>query len=151
MPLINEFNDRLKSAMKRKEAQEVALLRMVKTGFQKKMAEKGDPTLTDEAALAVIAAYVKQQEKARVEFEKVGPRGADKIAQIRYEVDYLKQFLPQLMDADQTRQLVSAKITELGIADDKQIGRLMGAIMKDHKGKVDAQLVKTLATELLGS
>ena len=49
----------------------------------------------------------------------------------------------------ETADLVGKKIAELGIADAKQIGKLVGAIMKDFKGKVDAALVKKIATEKL--
>jgi len=47
------------------------------------------------------------------------------------------------------RALVKERIAALGIADPKQAGRLVGDIMKTHKGQVDAGDVKRVAEELL--
>jgi Asp-tRNA(Asn)/Glu-tRNA(Gln) amidotransferase B subunit len=44
---------------------------------------------------------------------------------------------------------VRERISALAIGDPKQIGRLVGDIMKSHKGQVDAAEVKRIAEELL--
>jgi Asp-tRNA(Asn)/Glu-tRNA(Gln) amidotransferase B subunit len=44
---------------------------------------------------------------------------------------------------------VRERVTALGIRDEKQIGRLLGDIMKTHKGQVEAADVKRLAEALL--
>jgi Asp-tRNA(Asn)/Glu-tRNA(Gln) amidotransferase B subunit len=44
---------------------------------------------------------------------------------------------------------VRERIAALGIADAKQVGRLVGDIMKTHKGQVEAGDVKRVAEELL--
>jgi len=41
------------------------------------------------------------------------------------------------------------RIAVLGVADPKQVGRLVGDIMKTHKGQVEAGDVKRVAEELL--
>ena len=43
------------------------------------------------------------------------------------------------------------RIAALGITDAKQVGRLMGDVMKSHKGQVEAADVKRIAEELLRS
>ena len=53
------------------------------------------------------------------------------------------------MDEAGVRALVSERIAALGIADPKQAGRLVGDIMKTHKGQVEAGDVKRVADELL--
>jgi len=150
MTLLEQFNTRLKEAMKNKQAQELSLLRMVKTRFQVKLTEKGvEGPLTDEMALAEISAYVKQLKKSLPDFEKAGDRGVEKVEQINFEIDYLKPFLPQMMDEEATRTLVTEKIAELGIASPNQFGKLMGNLMKDYKGKVDPAIVKKVAMSIL--
>jgi len=47
------------------------------------------------------------------------------------------------------RALVRERIGALGIADAKQAGRLVGDIMKTHKGQVEAADVKRIVEELL--
>lgn len=150
MTLLETFNARMKDAMKRKDVPVLALLRMVKSRFQLKLTEKGVVgPLTEEMSQDIVATYVKQLKKSIPDFEKAGERGAEKIAQINFEIDYLSPFLPQMFDEAATRRLLQAKIDEFGLDQPGQMGRLMGAVMKENKGKVDAGLTKKLAAELL--
>ncbi len=149
MPLLQDFNDRMKAAMKAKAQRELDVLRMVKSRFQMKMAETGAKELTDELALEIIGTYCKQLSKSLPDFEKAGERAKDKVEQIHFELEYLKAFLPEVMDEAETAALVEAKISELELSDPSGVGRLMGTIMKDYKGRVDAGLVKRLAAEKL--
>jgi uncharacterized protein YqeY len=59
------------------------------------------------------------------------------------------RWLPEGLDEDALRALVSERITALGVTDVKQVGRLVGDVMKTHKGQVDAGAVKRIAEELL--
>jgi Asp-tRNA(Asn)/Glu-tRNA(Gln) amidotransferase B subunit len=53
------------------------------------------------------------------------------------------------MDEPALRALVGERLRALGIADPKQVGRLVGDVMKTHKGQVEARDVKRVAEELL--
>ena len=66
-----------------------------------------------------------------------------------WEVDYLSPFLPTLLDEAATGALVEKTIADVGATSLKQMGQVMGAIMKAHKGQVDAGLVKTLISQKL--
>jgi hypothetical protein len=46
---------------------------------------------------------------------------------------------------------VRERLTALNITDAKQVGRLMGDLMKTHKGLIDAADVKRIAEELLST
>jgi hypothetical protein len=45
---------------------------------------------------------------------------------------------------------VQAAIAESGASSAKELGKVMGALMKAHKGEVDGNLARRLAAELLG-
>jgi hypothetical protein len=53
------------------------------------------------------------------------------------------------MAGDALRALVQERLQALGITDAKQVGRLVGDILKTHKGQLEAGDVKRLAEELL--
>jgi uncharacterized protein YqeY len=151
MSVQEQINTLMKDAMKSKNARELGVLRMVKTRFQVKLTEKGGTDkLTDEQAVEEISAYCKQQLKALPDYERAGERGLDKVEQIKFEVGYLEQFLPKLLDEAATEAIVDAIIAEQGLAGANQVGRLMGAVMAKYKGQVDAALVKQLASKKLG-
>ena len=91
----------------------------------------------------------KQLQKALPEFEKVGERGAAHAAQLRFELEFCERYLPKGMDEAALRTLVRERLDALKIADAKQVGRLVGDVMKTHKGQVDAADVKRVAEEML--
>jgi hypothetical protein len=123
---------------------------MIKTKIQERRTAKGSSGQVDDAlVLDVIGAYRKQLQKAVAEFDKVGERGAAQAAVLRFEIEFCERYLPKTMDEVAVRALVRERIAALGIADPKQAGRLVGDIMKTHKGQVDAGDVKRVAEELL--
>jgi len=150
MALEQTLNDTLTQAIKAHDAQTAAVVRMLKTKIQERRTAKGATGQVDDAlVLDVIGAYRKQMQKAVAEFEKVGERGVAQAAALRFEIEFCERYLPKTMDDAAVRALVRERITTLGIADAKQAGRLVGDIMKTHKGQVEAGDVKRIAEELL--
>jgi len=125
-------------------------VRMIKSKIGERRTAKGfSGTVDDTLVLDVIGAYRKQLQKALVEFEKVGERGAAHAAQLRFELEFCERYLPKGMDEAAVRVLVKERLAALGITDAKQAGRLVGDIMKTHKGQVEAGDVKRIAEEIL--
>ncbi|MEX2223937.1 MAG: GatB/YqeY domain-containing protein [Candidatus Rokuibacteriota bacterium] len=150
MALEQTLNATLTQAIKAKDGKTADVVRMLKTKVQERRTAKGFSGEVDDAlVLDVIAAYRKLLQKAVAEFEKVGERGAAQAAQLRFEIEFCERYLPKTMDATAVRALVKDRIAALGITDPKQAGRLVGDVMKTHKGQVEAGDVKRAAEELL--
>jgi uncharacterized protein YqeY len=64
-------------------------------------------------------------------------------------VEYLDEFLPKKLDEATTRALVQRIVTETGATTTRDLGRIMGAVMKSHRDEVDAGLVRSIAESLL--
>jgi uncharacterized protein YqeY len=64
------------------------------------------------------------------------------------ELSILQEFLPTMMSIDEVRKIVEAKKAELGITDASKKGMLVGALMKDLKGKADGNDVKNAVDSL---
>jgi len=150
MALEQELNERLTRAIKDRDTRTADTLRMVKSRLQERRTAKGFSGQVDDAlVLDVIGAYRKQLQKALVEFEKVGERGEVQAAQLRFEIALCEGYLPKGLDETALRALVRERLASLGIADAKQVGRLVGDLMKTQKGQVEAGDVKRVAEELL--
>jgi len=150
MALEQELTNRLTQAIKGKDGRTADVVRMLKTRLQERRTAKGFSGQVDDAlVLDVIGAYRKQLQKAIAEYEKLGERGAAHAAQLRFEQEFCEGYLPKGMDEAAVRALVKERLATLGIADPKQVGRLVGDIMKTHKGQVEAGDVKRIAEELL--
>jgi uncharacterized protein len=152
MSLEQELTDRLTQAIKIKDAPTADVVRMIKTRLQERRTAKDfSGTINDAVVLEVIGAYRKLLQKAVAEYEKLGERGVEQAAKLRFEIGFCEGYLPKGLDEAAVRALVQERIRTLGIADAKQVGRLVGDIMKTHKGQVEATDVKRMAEELLKS
>jgi uncharacterized protein YqeY len=152
MALEEDLTNRLTQAIKGKDGRTADVIRMLKTRLQERRTAKDFAGQIDDAlVLDVIGAYRKQLQKAIAEYDKLGERGAEEAARLRFEQEFCEGYLPKGMDETAVRALVKERMASLGIADAKQVGRLIGDVMKTHKGQVEAGDVKRIAEELLKS
>jgi uncharacterized protein YqeY len=150
MALEQQLTDTLTQAIRDKDTRTADVVRMLKTRLTERRTAKGFAGEVDDAVVTdVIGAYRKQLQKALAEYEKLGDRGAAQVAQLRFEIGFCERLLPKGLDETALRTLVQERLKALGITDPKQVGRLVGDIMKTHKGQVDAGDVKRIAEALL--
>ena len=150
MALEQQLTEALTQAMRDKDTRTADVIRMLKTRLTERRTGKGFAGEVDDAMVTdVIGAYRKQLQKALAEYEKLGDRGAAQVAQLRFEIGFCERFLPKGLDEAALRTLVQARMQSLAVTDVKQVGRLVGDVMKTHKGQVEAGDVKRIAEELL--
>jgi uncharacterized protein YqeY len=151
MTIKEELAANLKEAMRAKDKPQINVIRQIESeiGIQKS-APGFTGEIDDELYLQTISSYVKKMKKAQAEFEAAGERGATQAAKLAYEVEYLSQWLPEEIDEETTRNLVRAAMAELGVDDPKQMGRVIGHIMRNEPG-LDGGMVNRLVREELGA
>jgi uncharacterized protein YqeY len=150
MSLEQKLNETLTQAIRDKDQRTADIVRMIKSKIGERRTAKGFSGQVDDALVVdVIGAYRKSLQKALPDYEKAGDRGAVQAAQLRFEIEYLERWLPKGMDEAALRALVRERLGALGITDVKQVGRVVGDVMKTHKGQVEAGDVKRVAEELL--
>ena len=152
MSVETQIHERLKDAMRAKDARTADCIRMIKTKHMERRTAAGfKGPLDDNLWLDVIAAYQKQLRKSREEYVAIGERGAEAVAQLDFEIGFCAQFLPKAASDDETRAVVRETLARLGVSDAKQAGRVVGDIMKAHKGKLEPSTVKRMVDEELGA
>lgn len=145
-----QINDRMKEAMRGKDRKTSMLMRMIKSQVTEKVTSKNyKGEEGDELWFSVIESYVKSSKKNLKEYLDLGSAGAEHAEQVQWEIEALSCYLPQLADVAQTTIWVEEAIAELGGAEQANIGRVMGGVIKAHKGEVDPALVKSLAQSIL--
>ena len=150
MSLEQTLTDTLTQAIRAKDGRVADVVRMLKSRITERRTAKGFTGEVDDAlVLDVIGAYRKSLQKALPDYEKAGERGQAQAAQLRFEIEFCERFLPRGLDDAALRALVRERLRALAITDAKQVGRLLGDIMKTHKGQVEAGDVKRIAEELL--
>lgn len=111
---------------------------------------KGDQgSLTDEDVMGVVEREVKKRKEAADFFDK-GNR-PEQAAKEREELSILEGYLPEALPEAEVDKLVEEAIRTTGAQSVKDMGKVMGAIMKAAKGAlVDASAVGAKVKAKLG-
>jgi len=146
MSMLETLNADLKAAMLAKDTVTRDTLRMVLTLTKNMKIELGRE-LEDADVLGALQRGVKTRRDSIEQYEKAG---RSELAEVeRTEIAVLERYLPKMLSEDETRELVAAKVAELGISEKRDMGKLMKAVLGEHQGTVDGKLVSRLAGELL--
>ena len=109
-------------------------------------APKVETELSDEEALSVIKKQAKQRKDSIEQFRNGGRN--DLAEKEEKELVIISEYLPKEMSKEDIEKIAKSKKKELGINDKSKIGILMGALMKEFKGKADGAIVKEVADNL---
>ena len=147
--LVQDIRDEMIAAMKGREEVKLRVLRTLIAAFTNELVaqkKKPDEVLDDEGALAVIKRAVKQRLDSIEQFSKGGRN--DLVEVEKEELEVLSGYLPEMMGKEEILKVAQAKKQELGIEDKAKMGILMGAVMKELKGKADGGDVKEVVDGL---
>lgn len=145
MSIQEEIDAHLKAGMRARDAQKLITVRMLKARMGETTTAKGFSGTVDDALwLQVLTGYLKQQEKALEQFVQIGAGDSEPAAQIRYDMEFIRPFLPTKADDATHRAWVDEAVAGLGGPSKAKMGQVMGAIMKTHKDEVDATLLRSL-------
>jgi uncharacterized protein YqeY len=148
--IAKRLDDDLKAAMRAKDQAKVACVRQLRSKAQEAMNAPDFKGPADDAFYQkIITSYTRMLDKGIGELGSAGERGAPLIASYKAEIDYLSQFLPKMLSPDATATLVKKAVEAVGAKDMKDAGKVIGAIMKEHKGEVDPALTRKLVEEAL--
>lgn len=145
----NELREAVKTALKNREEVKLSVLRGLLTSVTNELVAKGKKP-TDEMSAEDIVALIRRASKQRKDsieqFEKGGR--ADLAEKEKEELVILESYLPALMSREEVESAVEAKVAELGVTDKTKANQLIGALMKDLKGKADGAMVKEVVDGL---
>jgi len=144
--IAHKIQDDLKVAVKAQDKVRVSTLRMILSALKNAELEEREE-LSDEKELAVIASYARRIKESIEEFKK-GERG-DLVAQEEAELAIVMSYLPAQMADDEIRREAAKVAADVGASTPKDMGRVMGEMMKRFKGKVDGAAVNRIVSELL--
>ena len=98
--------------------------------------------LSDSEVVAVIKSLIKRNRDSFDQFTSANrPELAEKE---KKEMDLLQSYLPEVMNENETEEIVKSTIDKLGISSMKEMGKAMGEIKKNHADTIDLSLVSQL-------
>ncbi len=147
MSIVDTINAQMKDAMKSKDTARLGALRNIRAAFLTEMKRDNSQSLPDETCVALLRRLEKQRLESIDAFEKASR--TEQIAAEKADLAVIREFLPSLADEATTRAWVQEAIAASGANAAGDVGKVMGALMKAHKGEIDGTLANRLARELL--
>ena len=147
MSLFDDVSAQMKDALRARDKVRLTALRSVRALFLNELKQDGSDSLSDEVCIGLVRRLEKQRKESIEAFEKAGRE--DRAEAERAEMAILQELLPSLADEQTTRRWVEQAIAASGAQKSGDAGRVMGALMKAHRGEVDGALAKRLAEEAL--
>ncbi len=137
------FSDRIEKdyiqAYKAKDSVRLTVLRLLKTAVKNRLVELKRPggTLADEELLDLVVKEGKQRQDSIEQFQAA--RRDDLAQKEAAELAILREYLPAPLEAEELEAVIRETMTRLGASSPRDMGRIMTAIMAEHKGRVDGK------------
>jgi uncharacterized protein YqeY len=148
MSLKEQLQNDMKTAMREGETVKRDALRMLMAAIKQMEVDGGKP-LDDAGVTDLLMKQVKLRRESIADYEKGGR--AEQVEKEKADIAIIEQYLPQMMSREEVQAIVAAAIQHLNITSSKEMGRLMGHLMPQVKGKADGRMVNEVVKELLGS
>lgn len=140
------MND-IKAAMKTGDRDRVTTLRSIHAQVKDATVNKGiEPT--DEIVAEVLARAVKQRLESIRQFRDGGRE--DLAVKEESELAILKAYQPEQLSEDAIAALIRDAVAKTGASGRQDMGKVMGILMPQIKGKADGAMVSRLVASALG-
>ena len=129
-------------AMKEKNTLRIAALREIKTAIMKyKTSADYKGTCNDNDIIGIIQKLVKQHTESYNIYKDAGR--TDLASEEFGQMEYLEEYLPQMMSNEQLEKVIDEVIRDLGISTMKDMGKVMGHLKETFPNQYDAKYAST--------
>lgn len=147
MSLKAQISEDMKSAMRAKETERLATIRLLQAAIKQREVDERIE-LQDADVIAVIEKMLKQRRDSIEAYDKAGRD--DLSAVEKAEVTVLQTYLPAQMSDDEIAEMLDKVIAETGAASMKDMGKVMGVLKPLVAGKADMGKLSGLIKAKLG-
>ncbi|WP_018865581.1 MULTISPECIES: GatB/YqeY domain-containing protein [unclassified Thioalkalivibrio] len=147
MSLKARLQDDVKQAMRAREKDRLAALRMIQAEVsQFEVDERREAD--DDTVLAILNRMLKQRRDSIDQYQKGGRE--DLAAREAAEIAIIEEYMPEPLDAAALDQLVQEAIAETGAAAPGDMGKVMGVLKPRVFGRADMGVVSQKVRSALG-
>ena len=148
MSLRSRLDEDLKQAMRDRNVARRDVLRYLKSEIHNQEIAS-QKTLDDDGIQAVL---VKQAQQRRDSIEAFRDAGrSDLVDNEETGLAIVMEYLPQQMSPDEIKELALAVVEEVGAAGPGDMGKVMGALVRQTRGRANGREVSQVVREILAS
>lgn len=131
----------VKNAMRARDKQRLGVLRLIMSEFKRVEVDERIE-LEDSRVLVILDKMSKQRKDSLAQFEAAGRD--DLVAQESFELDVLREFMPQQLSLEEVKSIVEAAISEVGATSIQDMGKVMGMLKPRVQGRADMAEIGSL-------
>ncbi len=147
MALKEQLNEEMKQAMRAKDKNRLSAIRMVRGAVRDKEINS-QVELDDDGVLEVIASQIKKRKDA---LEQLRQSNRDDLVEAEMEqINILEAFLPAQLSQSEIEAVVVEAIEDLGATSMRDMGKVMGKLVPQLRGKADNSVVSQIVRQKLG-
>jgi uncharacterized protein len=146
MSLRDRLEAAMRDGMRARDDQRVQTLRMALSAAHNRRIAVGRD-LTDDEVVDVLTKQVKQRRES-IEMYRGAGRD-DRAAAEEAEAAILAEFLPEQLDEAEIERLAREAIADTGASSPADMGRVMGRLAPQTKGRADGRVVSDVVRRLL--
>ena len=141
MPLREQLNEDIKTAMKAREAEKLAALRLMLSAVKQREVDERI-SLDDAGVISVVEKMIKQRKDSIEQFEKAARQDlADKE---KFEISVIEGYLPKQLSAAEVDAVIAEAIASTGAKSPADMGKVMGVVKPKLAGRADMGKVSGL-------
>ena len=144
--LRDTLDSDLKDAMRNKEALRRTVLRTMLSEIRN--AEINFQTILDDEGIISVLTKQVQQRKDSVEAYAAANR-QDLVDKETEEINIISVYLPEQLPVEEIEEIIKTAISEIGASTLSDMGKVMGLVMPQVRGRADGNIVNTIVTEKL--
>ena len=146
MSLRDRLNEDLKTAMKAREQERLAALRLMLASVKQREVDER-VTLDDAGVVAVVEKMIKQRKDSIAQYEKA--QRQDLADREKYEISVLEGYLPKQMSQQELEAAVAEALAASGAKSAADMGKVMGVLKPKLAGRADMGKVSALVKSKL--
>lgn len=146
MTLLERIESAMRDAMRARDERRTITLRSAMAAAHNRKIELGRD-LTDDEVVDVLGKGVKTRRESIEIYRSAGRE--DRAEPEEAEVAILTEFLPQQLSAEEVEELARAAVAQSGANGPSDMGRVMGALTAQTRGRADGRMVSEIVRRLL--
>lgn len=152
MDLREKITTGMKAAMKAKEADRLATLRLINAAIKDRdialRADGRDAGVTEAEVLAILGKMVKQRQESAKTYEEAGR--LELAERELAEIKVIEDFLPRPLTEAEIEAALDTAIADTGAESIRDMGKVMGVLKEKYTGQMDFGAVGPLLKSRLG-
>ena len=146
--MLSLLQEDLKAAMKAQDKATLTGLRNIIGKLKARQIDTGED-LSKNECIRILQSSAKQLKDSMIQFEKGGRNDLAKVE--AFELKLIKKYLPEQLSEHDVRALIRKTIESMGAKSIQDMGRIMGAVMKELTGIADGKIIQKIVLEELNS